>query len=137
MSKTFEQITKDLVHLLGDRGGGARTTCPYGQRIIKNMGTADMSIELARIYDDAMEALERPVSPWNDNVDAVPEGERVLVTMDLPSRDPKGRRSNYVCVGWRTADGDTLVWCDPESDPQELLPGEVLAWKPLPEPYRP
>ena len=84
---------------------------------------------------------------WNDAIDAIgdneptverqgewiPIGERlpdrfeaVLVTFQIPNREPVVYRGVYVSGKFNLDSGDTWNWNDPE----------IKAWMPLPEPYK-
>ena len=70
---------------------------------------------------------ERPQSEWILIAERLPDRfEDVLITYQIPNREPKVRRALYVDGKFNFDNGDVWNWNDPE----------IKAWMPLPEPYK-
>lgn len=135
--KTLEEVLRDFVSCV-DVSGGVKT-----DRKGYTVPVADEEwVDLGQCYLDAVATLAHQQSFWNTDLEAAPECQQVLVTELLDD----GRR--YVTVAWRlvrpkrvkklTDDGgEESIFTNPEDEEQEQLPGKILAWKPLPEGYRP
>lgn len=79
-------------------------------------------------YEMALKSLEneRPQGEWILIAERLPDRfEDVLITYQIPNREPKVRRALYVGGKFNFDNGDVWNWNDPE----------IKAWMPLPEPY--
>ena len=79
-------------------------------------------------WEKAIEAYKaRPQGEWVLITERLPDRfEDVLITYQIPNREPKVRRALYVGGKFNFDNGDTWNWNDPE----------VKAWMPLPEAYK-
>lgn len=78
-------------------------------------------------YADARMKYERPQGEWIPIGERLPDRcEAVLVTFQIPNREPIVYRAVYGSGKFDLDNGDTWNWNDPE----------IKAWMPLPEAYK-